>query len=362
MKKIIILSNHHEYTYNFRKEIIQELINQNYKVYIVLPQGEKINKLKEMGCSFIDISLDRRGKNPFADFKLLINYNKIIKKINPDLVLSYTLKPNVYGALVCRFLKIPFIANITGLGSALEKKSVLQNLIVQLYRFSFKKVNCIFFQNKENLSFFKKKGIGKNRHELIPGSGINVQEYNYLKYPNSEKIEFVFISRIMKEKGIDQYLEAAHYIKNKNPDVIFHVCGFCEEDYEQKLISLHEKGIINYHGMVKRVQDVLEVSHCTVHPTYYPEGLSNVLLESAASGRPVITTDRSGCREVVDEGINGFIIKQRNSKDLIEKIERFMSLNYNEKKNMGIAGREKVIKEFDRKIVVDSYIKEIEKV
>src|SRR5699024_4873706 len=167
-----------------------------------------------------------------------------------------------------------------------------------------------------------------DKHKLLPGSGVNLKQFYPIEYPSDETVEFVFISRIMKEKGIDQYLEAAEYITNKYPNTKFHVCGFCEEKYEKTLESYQSRGIILYHGMVNDVRKIIRRSHCTVHPTYYPEGLSNVLLESAACGRPLITTDRSGTREVIDNGINGYLIKPKDTKDLINKIEKFINIEY----------------------------------
>ncbi len=362
MKKVVILSNHHSYTYNFRKEIIQRLIDEGYKVYVVLPYGEKVELLKEMGCEFIDLPLDRRGMNPLTDLKLLMSYNRIIKSIKPDVVLSYTIKPNLYGGLVCRRLKIPYIANVTGLGSAFEDKSLMKKFILALYMVAFKKINCIFFQNEENKNLFEKEKIALGKHKLIPGSGVNIDYFKYLDYPKDDIVEFCFISRIMKEKGIEEYIEVAKYIRNKYPNTKFHVLGFCEEGYESTLKELQERGIIEYHGMQNDIRKFHSKSHCTIHPTYYPEGMSNVLLESAACGRPIITTDRTGCREIVDNGVNGFIVNEQDSKDLIEKVEKFLKLDYEEKKSMGIAGRKKVEKEFNREIVVESYIKEIKKV
>lgn len=360
MKKVVILSNHHVYTYNFRKEIIEKLIDEQYKVYLVLPYGEKVELLKELGCEYIELPVDRRGMNPITDFKLLLSYYKILKKIKPNAVLSYTIKPNVYGGIASRLLNIPFFPNITGLGTAVENKSFLQKLLIRLYRFSYKKASCVFFQNEENYNFFINNNIKIQNYRIIPGSGVNIDHFNLLEYPSKEKIEFVFISRIMKEKGIDQYLEAAEYIRYKYSNTRFHVLGFCEEDdYEDKLYELQKNEIIEYHGMQDDIRKFLKNSHCTIHPTYYPEGMSNVLLESAASGRPVITTDRSGCREIVDDGINGYIVKSKNSKDLINKIELFINLSHKEKENMGLEGRKKVEKEFDRKIVVKNYMEEI---
>jgi len=209
------------------------------------------------------------------------------------------------------------------------------------------------------MEFFNNKKIALGKHELIPGSGVNLDYFSPLEYPPEEKINFAFISRIMKEKGIGQYLDAAKYIKNKYKNTEFHVCGFCEEEYEQKLLELQEQNIIIYHGMVRDVREILKIAHCVIHPTYYPEGLSNVLLESSACARPIITTDRSGCREVIDNNINGFIINQQDSNDLIEKLENFLKLDYNIKRQMGLMGRTKVEREFDRRIVVDAYMREI---
>ncbi len=362
MKKILLLSNHHAYTYNFRKEIIQKLIEKKYKVYVVLPYGEKVKPLREMGCECIDLPLNRRGMNPITDLKLLFGYYKIIKSIKPNAVLSYTVKPNIYGGIVCRSQNIPFFPNITGLGTAVESDSLIQKILIRMYRFAFKKARCIFFQNKENQEFFQNKNIAIKKYRIIPGSGVSTQYFSLLPYPSDEIIEFVFISRIMKEKGIDQYLAAAEFIRSKYSNTKFHVLGFCEDAYEERLNKLQDRGIIHYHGMQSDVREFHKISHCTIHPTYYPEGMSNVLLESAASGRPVITTNRSGCREVVDDGVNGYIVKQQNSKDLIEKIEKFLNLEYEERKQMGLAGRKKVEKEFDRQLVVDAYMEEIESV
>jgi len=283
----------------------------------------------------------------------------MIKKVKPDLVLTYTIKPNIYGGLICKLMNVPYLTNITGLGTAVENSGSLQKLTLLLYRLSLKKASCIFFQNTENADFFNKKGIIKGKQRLIPGSGVNLGYYKVLDYPNEKTINFLFISRVMKQKGIDNYLDAAEYIRGKYQNVKFYILGFCEEDYEEKLKRFEEKGIIQYLGMQKDVREFYKISHCTIHPTYYPEGMSNVLLESAACGRPIITTNRSGCREIVDDGVNGFLIEQQNSQDLIEKIEKFLELSYEEKRQMGLNGRSKVENEFDRKIVIGAYLEEI---
>ncbi|WP_419958030.1 glycosyltransferase family 4 protein [Psychrobacillus psychrotolerans] len=360
MAKILILANNDVGLFNFRKELIEELIKEN-EVYISLPYGDLIPKLEELGCKFIDTPISRRGTNPLTDIKLFLKYRSIIKEIGPDVVLTYTIKPNIYGGIASRMSAVPYIANITGLGTAVENGGILQSITLFLYKISLKKAKCVFFQNKENRDFITDK-IKMSNHRLIPGSGVNLKQYSLMDYPKDGVVNFLFIARIMKEKGIDQYLDAAEYIKRKYSNTEFHILGFCEDAYEAKLKELQEVGIIQYHGMQSDVREFHKISHCTIHPSYYPEGMSNVLLESAACGRPIITTDRSGCREIVEEGVSGFLVEQRNSQDLINKIERFLHLDYKQKKLMGAESRKMVETKFDRQIVIEAYINEIKKV
>lgn len=357
--KILVLANFGMGLYNFRKELLEELISQNHDVYISLPNDEYVPMLKKIGCKFIDTPINRRGTNPLTDLKLLFNYVKLLNNIKPDIVLTYTIKPNIYGGLACRLSNISYISNITGLGTAVVNGGLLQRITLFLYKLSLKKAKCVFFQNKENEELFIKRKIVSGNHQLIPGSGVNLEQYSLMEYPKDIVINFLFISRVMKEKGIDQYLDAATHIKEKYHNTTFHIVGFCEEEYEEKLKDMQGKGIIKFHGKQSDVREFHKISHCTIHPTYYPEGMSNVLLESAACGRPIITTDRSGCREIVEDRMNGYIVKQENSQDLIVKIEEFLCLTYEEKRVMGKLGRNKVEKEFDRQYVVGAYIEEI---
>lgn len=344
----------------FRQELIDELIKRKYKVYVSFPKSKNVEVFEKKGCMFIDTPMDRHGINPFKDIKIIFKYLKIIKEIKPDYVLTYTIKPNIYGGIACRITKTKQIANITGLGTALENKGILQKIAVVLHRIALKKVKCCFAQNQANLEFLQKQKIAGNKLKLIPGSGVNLDRFKLLDYPKeSEPIEFLFISRIMKEKGIDQYLETAEYIKSKYNNTKFHILGFCEQEYNEKLNELQYKNIIEYHGRQDNITPFMQKASCVIHPTYYPEGMSNVLLEACASGRPIITTNRAGCREIVDDGVNGYVIKEKDSKDLIEKVEKFINLSNEEKKQMGLAGRRKVEKEFDRNTVVQAYMNEI---
>ncbi|MFK3936223.1 glycosyltransferase family 4 protein [Alkalihalobacillus sp. NPDC078783] len=358
-KKVLFLVNHDVVIYNFRKEIVESLIEHGHDVIISSPYGERIDDLIAIGCKYEKIEFDRHGINVFNELKLIKYYKNLIKRVQADVVLTFTIKPNIYGGMASKSLGIPYIANITGLGTAVENDGIMQKITTILYKNAFKNINRVFFQNEENMNFFKKKNIATNKHKLLPGSGVNLNDFKLLDYPKDDVIEFVFISRIMKEKGIDEYLEAAKFIRNKYPNTRFHICGFCEGDYENKLFDYHNSELIIYHGMVRDIREILKKVHCTIHPTYYPEGMSNVLLESAASGRPLITTNRSGCREIIDNNVTGYLIEEKNSEDLILKIEEFINLGYQLKKNMGLNGNEKVKREFNRNIVVDEYIKEV---
>lgn len=360
-KKVLILTNNDGGLYLFRNEVIERLL-QEHEVVLGLPNGKYRKHFVDMGCEYIPIAFNRHNTNPFKDLRLLNTYKKLIRQIKPDVVLTYTIKPNVYGGLACRITKTPQIANITGLGTAVENGGLMQKITVFLYKIGLKKAKTVFFQNTENQSFMLKHGIVKNNCDLLPGSGVNLQHFFPIEYPSGKRLEFVFIGRIMKEKGINQYFEAAQYIKKKYPDTVFHVCGTCEEDYTEKLKKLSDDGYIIYHGSVSDIRVILKDVSCTIHPTYYPEGLSNVLLESSACARPIITTDRPGCREVIENGKNGYIVRQKDSKDLIEKIEKFITLPWEEKRQMGLYGRAKVEREFDRDIVIEKYMKEIKDV
>lgn len=357
--KVLILANNDLGLYKFRREVIEALLNEN-KVYICVPYGGYVKKLVDMGCTHLDCEVNRRGTNPLQDIKLMRRYFQIINQFKPDIVFTYTIKPNVYGGMVCALKGIPYVTNITGLGTAVENPGMLQKLTLTLYRFGLRKAQKVFFQNSENREFLLENKVVKGEYDLLPGSGVNLEQYQVQEFPKGETVDFAFIARVMKEKGIDQFLDAAIEIRKKYPETKFHICGFCEQNYEKRLKELCEKEIIIYHGLVDDITVIHKISQCTIHPTYYPEGLSNVLLESAACGRAIITTGRSGCREVVDEGKNGFTVRQQDSEDLIRTIERFLNLSLDDRKNMGLAGRQKVEKEFDRKIVIEKYLKEVQ--
>lgn len=359
--RVMIIANSDAGLYNFRRELLLELL-RSHEVVVSVPEGNRTSYFREIGCKLIPTCFDRHGTNPVRELQLLSEYKKKLKEVKPDIVFTYTIKPNVYGGMACASLGIPYVVNITGLGTAVENGGIMQKATLILYRLGLRKAQKVFFQNTENQTYMLKKGVVKGAYDLLPGSGVSLERFQLLEYPKAETIDFFFISRVMREKGIEQYLEAAQYIRKKHPNTRFHVCGDCEQAYDEQLGELHKQGVIIYHGRVNDIPGMHRISCCTIHPTYYPEGMSNVLLESCASGRPIITTDRAGCREIVDDGVNGYVVKQKDSQDLIEKIEKFLSLTWEERRNMGLAGRAKVEQQFDRKIVIQKYLEEMEKI
>jgi len=361
MKKVLFMVNRDFVLYNFRLELVERLLQEKYEVYICLPYGEKVDKMVNMGCKFVPVEIDKRGTNPIKDLKLMKNYRKIMKEVKPDIILMYTTKVDIYAGIVAGMLKIPYLLNVSGLGTALEFESPLQKLMITLYKAAAKKAKCVFFQNQENLDFFLNRNMYKGKYQLIPGSGVNLKRWSLMEYSDDcDSVEFLFIARVIKEKGIEEYLETAKQITQEHPKAVFHVLGPCDGEYEQTLKEYEDAGYIRYHGMVQDTREFLTHAHCTIHPSFYPEGISNVCLESAACGRPVITTNRSGCRDTVDDGVTGFIFEQRNTEQLIDCVRKFMQMSNEERRRMGLAGCEKMKREFSREIVIEAYMREIE--
>lgn len=357
-----MIANDTTYVYNLRYEVIERLIQIGYEVTVVCERQLYEDEIKESGAVVIPMSIKRHSKNPFTDLSMFWLFKKIIRKHRPDVVLTYNIKPNIYVGMVCRLFHIPYLTNITGLGTAVEYPGLMQKITLLLYRIALKEASCVFFQNSENREFFTENNIFCRRSILLPGSGVNLGKYPVLEYPDTEEIHFLFVARILKEKGIDQYLEAAREIRKEHKNVYFHVIGGCDDEHFVDILRReNESGSIIYHGLQKNMSEYQKMSSCMVLPSYYPEGMNNVLLESAASGRPIITTSRSGCGEIVDDAATGFLVKEKDAGDLVCKIEKFLSMSFEERKAMGLAGRQKVEREFDREMVVKAYVNEIKR-
>ncbi len=359
--KILILANADSGLYRFRREVLEEFMARGWQVTIALPEGPFVQRLIALGCRYIPTPFERRGMNPIAELGLMRRYLRILKDVKPDVVLTYTVKPNVYGGIACRLRRVPCIANVTGLGASIEKGGLLRFVMLILYRTGLKKDACVFFQNEANRTFMTSRAVARQSAcRMIPGSGVNTTQFAPLKYPADDTLNFLFIARIMKEKGIEEYLAAAEHFNAAGLNAVFHILGNCEESYQQRIDELSARGIVVFHGEQSDVRAFHELSHCTIHPSYW-EGMSNVVLESAACARPVITSDISGCREAVDDGVTGFLIERGSADALIDAIHRFTALTNEARRDMGLAGRAKIERAFDRQIVINAYVDAIER-
>lgn len=360
MKKILILANSASGLYDFRNELILGLL-EKYEVHIALPDAQKVPELAAEGCTIHHTPIDRRGMNPKTDFKLMVQYSKLMKTLKPDCVLTYTIKPNIYGNLCCRKQKIPYIVNITGLGSAFENGGLIQKLVVFLYRNALKKANCIFFQNDTNRAIMEGFGIKGKSSRLVPGSGVNLDRHVFEEYPLREApMIFLYVGRIMKEKGADELLYAARKIHTVYPEVCFELVGYYEDDYKEIIEQYEREGILKLTGYQKEIHPYYQKASAVIMPSYH-EGMSNVILEASATGRPVLASNIPGCMEGFEDGVTGIGFEARNSEALYEAICKFIQLGYEQRKEMGKSARAKMERDFDRKKVVEAYMDEIEK-
>lgn len=364
--KVLVVANDESTILNFRQEIIKAFIDNGFEVIVCFPFAENMQTIRNLGCNVIDLPVSRHGKNIFEDVGLLINCYKIIKKFKPSVVLTYTVKPNIYASFACQMLKIPYINNITGLGSVLQREGILTKIILQLQKIAYRKSSCVFFQNNENYQRLLNSKVINQRTPVtvLPGSGVNLELMKYEPFPVDEiVVRFIIVSRIREDKGYKEFFDMAENIKSRYPNTEFHVVGWYEEDaLKLRLENLVDKNIINYHGKVSQIEvhRLVKECNCLVHPSYH-EGMSNVVMEAAATGRPVIASDIAGCRELIDDGVTGYTFKSKSSQELIASVEKFIKLDHEAQMEMGKRGRLKMEKEFDRQTVAHEYISKIEK-
>lgn len=363
--KILILSNYANGLYLFRRELLRAFEQEGYAIAVSVPTDENCPKLRALGVRVIPTEFERRGNNPVHDLKLFLRYLLLLKQEKPDRVLTYTIKPNLYGGLACRIRKIPYLVNVTGLGTALEEPGILGKVLLRFYRIAAKGACCVFFQNEANRRFMLERGIGTGRDRLLPGSGVNLEENPLRDYPSErDGIIFLAVLRIMKDKGIEEYLQAARQIAGEDPRARFYLVGEYEQEsralYEPQIKKLSEDGIIRYFGHINNVPEVMGQSHVIVHPSYH-EGLSNVLLEAAACGRPVLASDVPGCRETLLEGESGLLFSARSAEGLVQAMKTMLGFSESRRQEMGRRGREYVEDTFDRRKVIDAYLEEIRK-
>ena len=358
MGRVLILANSASGLYDFRNELVMELL-QEHEVYISLPDGEKAPELAREGSRVFHTPIDRRGINPVRDIRLFCDYFNMMRKIKPDVVLTYTIKPNIYGNLCCRVQKIPYLVNITGLGSAFENDGLVRKIVVLLYKIALKNARCVFFQNRANQEIFEKLHIRGKKARLVPGSGVNLDRHCFKEYPSKEKtMILLYVGRVMKEKGIDELLYAAAKIRKEYPEVAFRLVGNYEDDYKDVIEQYEKEKIVAHTGYQKDITPYYQEASAIVMPSYH-EGMSNVILEASASGRPVLASQIPGCQEGFEDGVTGLGFVPRDREALLETLRKFISLSHEERVRMGKNARIKMEKEFDRRKVVQIYMEEI---
>lgn len=353
--KILILANHYNTLRIFRRELIISFAKMGHEVVLSIPQCDDQNKelLESYGARVVFTDVDRRGTNPLKDIKLLNSYRRLLRIEKPDKVIAYTVKCNVYGGFACKSAHIPFYANVTGLGSAFQGKSLMRRLVSFLYKRSLNKAQSVFFENVGNRdTLVNDRIIRADRAHVLPGAGVNLEEFLPAAYPDSKDgIRFLFVGRIMREKGVDELFSAIERIKAKYADTQFHFIGWYEDNYEHKVMEMSDKGLLRFHGFQNDVKPFIAASHCVVLPSWH-EGMSNTLLESAAMCRPLITSDIHGCKEAVLDGISGFLTEVKNADTLYEAIERIVLMTNADREAMGIRGRQHMVDRFDKNMVV----------
>lgn len=366
-KKVLVLANDETTILHFRLEIIRAFIGEGFSVTVCYPLGDNTETVRATGCDVVDLKVSRHGKSIIKDLALLKNCVDLINTYKPDVVLTYTVKPNIYGSFACQLKHVPYINNITGLGSILQKESALSKLILGLQKIAYRKSSCVFFQNSENCERLKSLGVinDKTAVQILPGSGVNLDAMKYEPFPTDDGItRFIIVSRIREDKGYNEFVDAAESIKRDFPNTEFHAVGWYEEgNLKKRVDELNAAGTVIYHGQKtqEEVHELVKQCNCLVHPSYH-EGMSNVLMEAASTGRPVIASDIPGCRETFEEGVSGFGCQVKSSESLIAAIKMFLQLNYETQVRMGLRGREKMETEFDRRFVALRYINQIKKI
>lgn len=368
---IALLTNNDDDVYCFRKELIEAIISKGYKMLISCPDGPKFELMRDIPFIYDNPIIDRRGTNPIKDYSLLLHYRRLFKKHKPVVALTYTAKPNVYASLAAHQLGIPVINNLTGLGSIVNETGLKKAFIMWLFKVAYRKSDCMMFQNETNMRVAISHGMVKGNYRLIPGSGVDTIRFPLQPYPEGgdgrigKPVVFNYIGRIMHDKGVDDYIEAAKRIKKEYPGTEFNMLGFIEPleiHYERELRRLGEQGIVLYRGSQNDVRPFVARSHATIHPSTYGEGMSNVLQESASSGRFLITTDNPGCQETVEDGITGYIYRGGDVDALVNSIKSFLAMPNSQRKLAGELGRQRMINMFSRSIVIDAYLQEIDRV
>ncbi len=344
--------------------LIRAFLEADYEVYAIAPKDDYTSYLKDIGCKVESLEIDNTGSNPIRDLKLAFTYYDIYKRISPDIILHYTIKPNIYGTLAANRLSIPVINNVSGLGTVFLNKGMVSKVAKTLYQYSFKKADLVFFQNRDDKEeFLNHINIPSGKTEILPGSGINLSEYVPLKRAENTTFRFLMIARIIKDKGVHEYVEAAKLLKAKGENITFQLLGEIDENHKRGIkrkvvASWDSKSIIEYLGSSNNVSEVIKESDCIVLPSYR-EGTPRTLLEGAAMAKPLIATNVPGCKDVVIDGVNGYTCDAKSASDLADAMLKLYNDGKEKNTKFGQASRSLVEEKFDEQIVIESYFKRI---
>lgn len=366
MLTIAITSNTSWYLYNFRKNTILALINSGYRVVAIAPKDDYSKKLQELGAEHYHVGIDQGGTNPVKDILTLCGLVHLYRKIRPAVVLNFTPKNNIYSTLAANLVGAKSINNIAGLGMVFINENLTAKLARFLYKISQPKAHAIFFQNEDDLALFVKYKLAPleitNR---VPGSGADLSRFSVAPSQDDGTVRFLLIARMLYDKGIGHYVEAARELKAKYGNVVeFRLLGFLDVNNpsavsKQDMQSWVDEGIVNYLGTSDSVEKEIAEIDCMVLPSFYREGVPKSLLEACAMGKPIVTTDNVGCRETVDDGINGYLCEPRSTASLVDKLELMITHSHEQRVEMGLQSRAKVENEFDEKIVINKYLKAV---
>jgi glycosyltransferase involved in cell wall biosynthesis len=363
--RIVLSYNTSWYVWNFRMPLIAALRERGYEVVVLAPRDEYTDRIVASGVAHRHIGLDAKGRNPLRDLAAIFAFARAYRSLEPDLVLQYTVKPNIYGSIAARWLGVPAINNVTGLGTAFDNAGVLQSLVRALYRFAFRKVRKVFFQNPDDLELFVKSGLASpERSGLLPGSGVDLSRFE--PAPRGEgPFTFLFIGRLLKAKGVEMILEAARIVKARRPEAVVCLLGKRDDSDPgaadpRALDAAIAAGVVEYAGMADDVRPYIAASDCVVLPSFYREGTPRSLLEAAAMGKPLVASDAIGTREPVEEGRNGFLCRPMDPVDLAEKMLAVMEASPERRATMGAASREIAERRFDEGIVLRAYLEAVE--
>lgn len=349
---------------NFRAGLIRALVKAGHEVIAIAPPDSALPRVEELGCRFVPLEMDGKTTSPLHDLKLAVDYWRILWRERPDVYLAYTIKPNIYGSLAAHGLGIPTINNISGLGTAFLRKGWLNRIVRVLYRVALSRSSTVFFQNNDDRDLFVGLSlVDLPRTALLPGSGIDLTAFRPDPFERADRGPpvFLMIARLLTDKGVNEYVEAARLLRRDIPDSTFRLLGFLgvrnpAAISAEAVAAWQAEGVIEFLGDTNDVRPHIAAADCIVLPSYYPEGLPRTLLEGAAMGKPLITTDMPGCREMVDEGENGFFCAIRDPKSLADAMRRIIALSIDERKSMGLASRKKVEASYDERIVIDHYL------